>query len=229
VGGSTRWLISLSAIFIGCFSPDIGEGTIGCAPDGTCPPGFHCVNSSCFSITRASGDLSAIDRAGAYDLSPARNDQGGHDQGMPDLAGADLAGCRPNTSCNGFCGSMADGCGHSLSCGDCTAPNTCSAQAANSCACTPTTCDAAHIHCGRYPDGCGGTILTCASCGNNKICGTASQSYTCANKNQTPCKALTCQPGQCGIIPDGCNDVVDCHGCPAGQVCGGGGTPNVCG
>ena len=34
---------------------------------------------------------------------------------------------------------------------------------------------------------------------------------------------------QCGTIQDGCGGVLDCGSCPAGQTCGGGGGPNVCG
>jgi hypothetical protein len=40
-----------------------------------------------------------------------------------------------------------------------------------------------------------------------------------------------CPPSDnCGSVPDGCGGNADCgSGCPPGQTCGGGGTPNVCG
>jgi hypothetical protein len=36
------------------------------------------------------------------------------------------------------------------------------------------------------------------------------------------------QGAQCGPASDGCGNVIQCGTCPAGQICGGGGTPNVC-
>jgi hypothetical protein len=46
------------------------------------------------------------------------------------------------------------------------------------------------------------------------------------------CTRLTCATAgaNCGPIGDGCGGVIDdCGSCPAGQVCGGGGKPSVCG
>ena len=46
-----------------------------------------------------------------------------------------------------------------------------------------------------------------------------------------PCVPLECTTSSghyCGFIGDGCNHTLDCGGCPADQVCGGGG-PNICG
>src|SRR5262249_25522951 len=44
------------------------------------------------------------------------------------------------------------------------------------------------------------------------------------------CKPTTCAAGMCGMVGDGCGGMLDCgSSCPAGQTCGGGGTPNVCG
>jgi len=39
----------------------------------------------------------------------------------------------------------------------------------------------------------------------------------------------TCQPGQCGILPNGCGGNLDCGGCTLPQTCGGGGQAGVCG
>jgi hypothetical protein len=46
-----------------------------------------------------------------------------------------------------------------------------------------------------------------------------------------PCVPDTCQAQQknCGSMPDGCGGVIQCGSCTAPELCGGGGTPNVCG
>lgn len=43
------------------------------------------------------------------------------------------------------------------------------------------------------------------------------------------CTPKTCQPDQCGELLDGCTGILRCGTCAPGTVCGGGGTPNVCG
>ncbi len=45
------------------------------------------------------------------------------------------------------------------------------------------------------------------------------------------CKSKSCAEvgASCGTAPDGCEGVVDCGSCPAGQTCGGGTGPNTCG
>src|SRR5206468_7895906 len=69
------------------------------------------------------------------------------------------------------CGTIPDGCGGTLTCGVCTAPQTCGgAGVANVCGvCTPTTCAAQGKNCGTIPDGCGGT-LTCGVCTAPQTC-----------------------------------------------------------
>src|SRR5262249_57345686 len=62
------------------------------------------------------------------------------------------------------CGTIADGCGGTLTCGSCTAPQTCGGRGvANVCAtaCTQTTCAAQGKNCGTIPNGRSGTL----SCG----------------------------------------------------------------
>jgi hypothetical protein len=56
------------------------------------------------------------------------------------------------------------------------------------------------------------------------------------NDTQPPPPPPTCTPttcaasgASCGQIGDGCGGVLNCGTCPAGQSCGGGGIPNVCG
>ena len=45
-------MLALVVVLAGCsFSPDIGDGTIACAPDRSCPPGFVCGQGArCFHL-----------------------------------------------------------------------------------------------------------------------------------------------------------------------------------
>jgi len=78
------------------------------------------------------------------------------------------------------CGSIEDGCGGSLDCGSCTAPETCGGGGtANVCgtgSCVPLTCEEAGATCGQVDDGCGGE-LDCGPCdgdsGTSSGCGCA--------------------------------------------------------
>jgi hypothetical protein len=50
--------------------------------------------------------------------------------------------------------------------------------------------------------------------------------------DRPPCTPVSCQPPgwrYCGKIGDGCDNVIDCGDCPAGQTCGGNGVPGLCG
>ena len=82
------------------------------------------------------------------------------------------AGCVPltcTTATGRYCGTIGDGCGGTLPCGDCPTGSTCGgAGVANTCAptnCTPGTCMAAGgaRYCGSIGDGCGRT-LDCGGC-----------------------------------------------------------------
>src|SRR5262249_48296640 len=85
------------------------------------------------------------------------------------------------------CGTIPDGCGGTLPCGVCTAPNVC---VANVCGvCTPTTCAALGATCGTVPDGCGGT-LTCGVCTAPATCGGAGVANVCGVAPPPPPTAL---------------------------------------
>ncbi len=44
------------------------------------------------------------------------------------------------------------------------------------------------------------------------------------------CMQLTCVTGQCGLVPNGCGQTMDCgNNCPMGESCGGGGVAHQCG
>jgi hypothetical protein len=232
----------------GCvFRPLIGDGQVHCGANGSCPPSFTCASDGlCYSGTTSTTNIDAgctplhcyVGWCGPIDDGCGSTiDCGSCAVSMPDSGtppSDDMAGCKPTHACGGgACGTIDDGCGKKLACGDCTVANTCSATTPNSCACVPKTCAAVKATCGEYPDGCGHT-LDCFPAGagsclqqGNGICGDGGP-YTCGKISVChPLKA--CPTGACGTIPDGCLDVLNCGNCAAGQVCGGGGTPNVCG
>ncbi len=99
--------------------------------------------------------------------------------------------------------------------------------------CTPVSCSAAGgNYCGRIGDGCGG-IVDCGTCPAGQTCGGSGTPGVCSVPiDLATCKRLTCeQPSgrYCGKIGDGCGSTVDCGNCSAGDTCGGGGSPSVCG
>lgn len=110
----------------------------------------------------------------------ATEDTGGPGENERDPLGASTqAGrCTPTTCAaqGKNCGTIPDGCNHTLNCGTCTSPQSCGGGGvANVCGCTPTTCAAQGKNCGSIPNGCGGTLScgTCTSpqtCGGNNVC-----------------------------------------------------------
>ncbi len=140
-------------------------------------------------------------------------------------------GCDPLEECpvGVTCGTIADGCGGLLSCGTCTAPQTCGGGGTpNQCgsSCTLTTCAAAGATCGTIGDGCGGT-LNCGICPEGSACGAGGTPNVCGTPACTP-RSCGSIGAECGIIGNGCGGQLNCGACDPGEVCGGGG-PNQCG
>ena len=53
------------------FSPDIADGTIACAPDGTCPPDFACGEGArCFRVASHPIDAAAAPPDAPPDAEP---------------------------------------------------------------------------------------------------------------------------------------------------------------
>jgi len=104
------------------------------------------------------------------------------------------APCTPTTcAAKGLnCGTIPDGCGGTLTCGVCAAPQTCGGGGvANVCGvCTPTTCAALGKDCGTIPDGCGGT-LTCGVCTAPQTCGGAGIANVCGAAPATALLTVT--------------------------------------
>jgi hypothetical protein len=229
----------------GCvFAPNFGDGQVRCGSNGECPPGQTCADDNfCHQVTpSASGNCvprncyvgwcgPISDGCGkTIDCGPCNPTAPAVDAGV-----RDMAGCVPTAQCiaTKTCGTLDDGCGRALHCPDCAVTRTCSNTKPNDCTCTPKTCADVGATCGHYPDGCG-TILNCfpdmgTSCAPmTGFCG-GGGAYKCGKT--AGCMPLSdCPPGACGAIPDGCRGVLRCgNACPAGQLCGGGGHPNVCG
>ncbi|MEI8255412.1 MAG: hypothetical protein WCJ30_07025, partial [Deltaproteobacteria bacterium] len=145
----------------------------------------------------------------------------------------DVPVCHPRTACPAGlnCGLYPDGCGGTISCGTCTAPDSCGGGgASNVCGrpmCTPTTTCPAGLNCGLISNGCGGTV-NCGTCPAGQVCG-----LRMPNVCSPPggCIRLTACPAglNCGTYADGCGGTINCGTCAPPDTCGGGGTPSVCG
>ena len=118
-------------------------------------------------------------------------------------AGVDAAPCGLVTcdTEHASCGPVGDGCGHTIDCGGCTAPDFCGGDGTpfqcgggtGSGACVPRTCASAGAQCGAIADGCG-TLLQCGSCGTGEVCG----ANTCSIP---PCTGLCAQQVACPTQP----------------------------
>ena len=90
------------------------------------------------------------------------------------------------------CGSISNGCGGTLSCGNCTSPQTCGGGGtANVCgggSCTPTTCAAQGKNCGSISNGCGGT-LSCGNCTSPQTCGGGGTANVCGGGGERRLRA----------------------------------------
>ncbi|GMU61339.1 MAG: hypothetical protein AMXMBFR34_31020 [Myxococcaceae bacterium] len=140
--------------------------------------------------------------------------------------------CTPLT-CAGLgydCGLTANGCGGTLNCGTCTAPQTCGGGGEpNVCGtpCVPRTCAQMGANCGMQGDGCGG-VINCGACTPPQTCGGGGTPNVCGGGACVPttCVALGYACGQHG---NGCGGTLNCGTCTPPQTCGGGGTVGQCG
>ena len=79
------------------------------------------------------------------------------------------SGCATCVTLGTQCGSVSDGCGNTLNCGNCSALGPQYACVGNMCNCIATTCSAQGKNCGLFSDGCG-SVLFCGSCGPLQTC-----------------------------------------------------------
>jgi hypothetical protein len=160
--------------------------------------------------------------------------------GMTGQCGEPASGVCVPLSCGAqslACGPAGDGCGNVIQCGTCPTgqtcgggdvPGQCGAPASGSC--TPLSCAAQSIGCGPAGDGCGNEIM-CGACPAGQTCGGGGTPGQCGEPVSSVCTPQTCagQNIACGPAGDGCGNEIMCGACPAGQTCGGGGTPGQCG
>jgi hypothetical protein len=147
--------------------------------------------------------------------------------------------CTPSTCAQlGYdCGQQGDGCGGTLNCGACTAPDTCGGGGKpgvcgypDAGSCSPQTCAVQKINCGPAGDGCGNEIQ-CGTCKAPQTCGGGGTPGQCGFPDSGSCSPQTCaeQKIDCGPAGDGCGNEIQCGPCTSPQTCGGGGVPGQCG
>jgi hypothetical protein len=144
----------------------------------------------------------------------------------PDGGGSalDSSICVPSSICKvaggQYCGLIGDGCGGTLSCGDCPSGLSC-----NGGVCTNgtgydagplTSCTApGGTYCGDIGNGVGGRLS----------CGACPTGWTCTNglcTGDATCPARACGTGTnkyCGTIGDDCGHAKDCGTCATDQAC----------
>ncbi len=197
------------------------DGSQGCTPQSCAKLGANCgaVDDGCGTLIDC-GTCPNGQQCGAS---------------KPNVCGFE---CTPRTCAQlgASCGVQGDGCGGLLDCGSCQSGETCGgAGVHNACgaagSCKPKTCSDLGANCGFAGDGCGG-LLDCGSCTTpGEVCG-AHAPNLCGGAVQS-CVPKTCADlgANCGFAGDGCGGVTqNCGSCTVpGEVCGGGGVPNVCG
>jgi len=132
-----------------------------------------------------------------------------------------VASCTPTTCATegANCGSISDGCGATLDCGTCMAPDTCSGGGVpNVCGCTPLAVCPSIDTCGSVPDGCGG-MLTCGPCSANMTCGFNGDPSLCeCNANCGACGSTCGGHGTCFNGGTAAANMT-CSGIAYGSVC----------
>ena len=91
--------------------------------------------------------------------------------------------------------------------------------------CTKAPCGARN--CGMIIDGCGSVESCGGPCPSMQTCGGGNAATrmpnVCASGQQ--CTPKSCQTGNCGLLSNGCDAVLDCGPCSGGKFCG---TDNFC-
>jgi hypothetical protein len=115
-------------------------------------------------------------------------------------------GCAP-ISCSAasggnYCGTIGDGCGGTLACGDCPSGGICGGGGLDHvCAlanCTKVSCTPANgvVYCGVIGDGCGGIVDCGMTCPNAGVCG-AQVRGVCPGTGNGVCSGIQCNIAMC--------------------------------
>ena len=244
--GNVRFLGSLVALMLagllGCGKHALRAATDAGSDAGRSREDANAITDTGTYTAAGAPDAVVVDLPGLADVADRAD---APDQASALDAPADSAGdaCVPIACADEyggrFCGTICDGCGHTLDCGE-TCPyqgwtcqnNVCTGLTA---VCTSFRCvDSSDEseYCGDVGDGCGGTLpcpLTCPKAG--WIC----QDNVCVGPPNV-CTPVTCANGfydYCGDIGDGCGGTLHCPTtCPkGGWVCDNNicvGPPDVC-
>jgi hypothetical protein len=194
------------ALVAGCFTPDLGDGSVACGINQLCPTHYFCHSDNlCWKA--------AEDAGGGDDMADTF-----------DFAGGDFAAC-VKAMCEALsCGVIPDTCGSTIDCGNlCSTGKSCGGGGTpHECGC-PTQVSCGARNCGTIPDGCGGALSCGGSCPSGESCGGGNLGTRMANVcagGQT-CTPRVCQTGKdCGLISDNCSAVIDCGMCTGGKMCG---------
>jgi hypothetical protein len=148
------------------------------------------------------GQACALDRSGAPTVA---------DGSRFDAGACEMVSCLGEGA---ECGSIDDGCGGTLACGECEGDLVCGAMGPNRCGdgpCMPTTCAAEGKDCGTISDGCARVLE----------CGTCTAPATCGADNVCGCTPATCESWSavCGNPGDGCGRTLSCGECTDPEVC----------
>jgi hypothetical protein len=212
----------------GCtFTPSIGEGTIKCGTQQSCPPGFTCsaLNGFCYANppTLGDGGCNPFTCEGLHLVCGDASDGCGGTLHCTCAVGVCVPGphcCVPAT-CDGKCGSgIPDGCLGTLNCGTCSNGETCGGGGlpfvCGKGTCMPRTCQQQGKQCGMLSDGCS-TMLNCGGCFESQC------SVCTSTANMCTCVPSTCaQLGRtCGYGPDGCGGLLNCGNCLLPSTCDG--------
>ncbi|HEU0115099.1 MAG TPA: hypothetical protein VFQ80_10505 [Thermomicrobiales bacterium] len=163
--------------------------------------------------------------------------QRGTDDAACGIGGAACQSCGACTTCDGTqCVNATACCGDTSSCqgGACVACAAGQRCQGGQCVCNAASCPNGCCNgatCVPFADQtdqrCGTGGAACKSCTGHDTCGGGGTNGACG------CTPTTCvaQGKNCGTIPDGCGNTIDCGACVAPDTCGGGdpSVPNVCG
>ncbi|GEM_PF-653469 len=125
--------------------------------------------------------------------------------------------CTPKTcdELGAECGSVSDGCSHTLECGTCSDNLLCSdGHCIDPADCVPKTCKDQGVECGSAPDGCTNT-LECGTCTEGLVC---SEGH-CISAADCTAKSCIDLGISCGSAEDGCGKTLDCGSCNEDKIC----------